>query len=253
MSYEIKLQHFEGPFDLLLFFIERDELDIYDIPISRITDEFLAYVRLMDERDMALAAEFIWVASSLMRIKVRMLLPRPELDEAGNEIDPRHDLVQKLLEYKRYKEVMATIDQFETRQLQRMQRGNLDGELSALQSQAGSEQGLLPVGVYPLFRTFARAMQRFEGRGEEVRHQIAALPYTLADKKKWLLGKLESAKKTAFLQLFEAFRDKMEAIFTFLAILELLQEQKINLYAGEGYNQFFLSLRQPSKTKEIHG
>lgn len=242
MSYEIRLQHFKGPFDLLLFFIERDELDIYDIPIGRITDEFLAYVRQMEERDMAMAAEFIWVASSLMRIKVRMLLPRPELDEAGNEIDPRQDLVQKLLEYKRYKEVLSTIDRLETEQRQRLQRGNLAEELLAIQQQIGSEQGLLPVGVYPLFKAFVRAMQRFEGRGEEIKHQIASWPYTLADKKKWLLTQLESAKKTAFTQIFEAFRDKMEAIFTFLAILELLQEQKISLFAGEGFNQFYLSL-----------
>jgi len=242
MSYEIRLQHFEGPFDLLLFFIERDELDIYDIPIGRITDEFLAYVRQMEERDMALAAEFIWVAASLMRIKVRMLLPRPELDEAGNEIDPRHDLVQKLLEYKRYKEVLSTIDRLETEQRQRFQRGNLNEELSGLQQKIGSEQGLLPVGIYPLFKAFARAMQRFEGRDEEIKHQISAWPYTLADKKKWLLNSLVVAKKTAFSQIFESFRDKMEAIFTFLAILELLQEQKIDLFAGEGYNQFYLSL-----------
>jgi segregation and condensation protein A len=242
MSYEIRLQHFEGPFDLLLFFIERDELDIYDIPIGRITDEFLAYVRQMEERDMAMAAEFIWVASSLMRIKVRMLLPRPELDEAGNEIDPRHDLVQKLLEYKRYKAVLSTIDRLESEQRQRLQRGNLAEELLALQQQIGSEQGLLPVGVYPLFKAFARAMQRFEGRGEEIKHQIAPLPYTLADKKQWVLTSLESAKKTAFTKIFEAFRDKMEAIFTFLAILELLQEQKISLFAGEGFNQFYMSL-----------
>ncbi|NBU71969.1 MAG: chromosome segregation protein ScpA [Bacteroidetes bacterium] len=242
MSYEIRLQHFEGPFDLLLFFIERDELDIYDIPIGRITDEFLAYVRQMEERDMAMAAEFIWVASSLMRIKVRMLLPRPELDEAGNEIDPRHDLVQKLLEYKRYKDVLSTIDRLESEQRQRLQRGNLAEELLALQQQIGSEQGLLPVGVYPLFKAFARAMQRFEGRDEEIKHQIAPLPYTLADKKQWVLTSLESAKKTAFTQIFETFRDKMEAIFTFLAILELLQEQKISLFAGEGFNQFYMSL-----------
>ncbi|MBM3918958.1 MAG: chromosome segregation protein ScpA [Sphingomonadales bacterium] len=248
MSYEIRLQHFEGPFDLLLFFIERDELDIYDIPIGRITDEFLAYVRQMEERDIALAAEFIWVASSLMRIKVRMLLPRPELDEAGNEIDPRHDLVQKLLEYKRYKEVLSTIERLESDQRQRLQRGNLAEELLALQKQIGNEQGLLPVGVYPLFKAFVRAMQRFEGRGEEIRHRIASWPYSLADKKKWLLGSLETTKKTAFMQIFEAFRDKMEAIFTFLAILELLQEQKINLFAGEGYNQFYFSLAQPAES-----
>ncbi|MFM7178800.1 MAG: segregation and condensation protein A, partial [Bacteroidota bacterium] len=104
-TYQIKLQRFEGPFDLLLFFIERDELDIQDIPIGKITSDFLKYMQEMAELNIELAAEFILVAATLIRIKARMLLPRPELDEAGVEIDPRADLAARLLEYKRYKAV----------------------------------------------------------------------------------------------------------------------------------------------------
>ena len=102
--YRIQLQEFEGPLDLLLFFIQRDEIDIFDIPIARITDEYLEYVRLMEEIDLDGVADFIYMAALLINVKVRMLLPRPELDEDGEPIDPRRELVERLLEYMRYKE-----------------------------------------------------------------------------------------------------------------------------------------------------
>src|SRR5450432_2024683 len=102
-NFEIRLPLFEGPFDLLLFFIERDELDIYDIPISKIANDFLDYIHHLEIFNVELASEFILVAATLMRIKSKMLLPRPQLDEAGNEIDPREELIKHLLEYKKYK------------------------------------------------------------------------------------------------------------------------------------------------------
>ena len=108
-SYTIKTQHFEGPFDLLLFFIERDELDINDIPISQITTDFLDYIRHLEALNIDVASEFILVAATLMRIKAKMLIPRKELDEAGNEIDPRVELAQKLIEYKKYKKSVLVV------------------------------------------------------------------------------------------------------------------------------------------------
>ena len=108
-TFQIKLAVFEGPFDLLLFFIERDELNIYDIPIAKITDEFLGYIHEFDSMNIELASEFILVAATLMRIKAKMLIPRRELDEKGEEIDPREELVNRLIEYKKYKEITETI------------------------------------------------------------------------------------------------------------------------------------------------
>ena len=102
MSYEIKLPLFEGPFDLLLFFIERDEIDIMDIPISKITNDFFEYISDLESMNIEVASEFIVVAATLMRIKSKMLLPRLSLDEEGNEIDPREELVEHLIEYKKY-------------------------------------------------------------------------------------------------------------------------------------------------------
>ena len=108
-SYQIKLPQFEGPFDLLLFFIERDELDIYNIPITKITNDFLDFIHSQESLNIELSSEFILFISNLMRIKAKMLLPRKELDAAGNEIDPRQELVNKILEYKKFKEASAPV------------------------------------------------------------------------------------------------------------------------------------------------
>src|SRR6202165_3212860 len=112
-TYQIKLPQFEGPFDLLLFFIERDELDIYNIPITKITNEFLDYIQKSESLNIELSSEFILFISTLMRIKAKMLLPRKELDAQGNEIDPRQELVNKVLEYKRFKEAASCLADLE--------------------------------------------------------------------------------------------------------------------------------------------
>ena len=119
---------FEGPFDLLLFFIERDELNIYDIPIADITDEFLDYVHELEKLNIDLASEFIVVAATLMRIKSKMLLPRKELSEEGDEIDPREDFIKHLLEYKRMKEIVPQLAQMEESRMQMMPRGNAEAK-----------------------------------------------------------------------------------------------------------------------------
>ncbi len=129
MSFEIKLPLFEGPFDLLLFFIERDELDIYDIPISKIANEFLDYLHHLEKLNMEVASEFIFVASTLMSIKAKMLLPRPELNEEGQEIDPREELVKHLLEYKKYKSVVADLANLEKDRLDKEKRANIKNEV----------------------------------------------------------------------------------------------------------------------------
>src|SRR5215470_8120922 len=124
-SYQIKLSQFEGPFDLLLFFIERDELDIYNIPINKIIRDFMDYIHSQESLNIELSSEFILFISTLMRIKAKMLLPRKELDEQGNEIDPRQELIDKVLEYKRYKEASARMAEMEAIRMLMVKRGNL--------------------------------------------------------------------------------------------------------------------------------
>src|SRR6478609_4310592 len=128
VSYQIKLPQFEGPFDLLLFFIERDELDIYNIPINQLIKDFLAYIHELEALDIELASEFILFVSTLMRIKARMLLPRRDLDSSGNELDPRQELVDKILEYKRYREASEQMTLLEADRLLAQKRGNIRTE-----------------------------------------------------------------------------------------------------------------------------
>jgi segregation and condensation protein A len=139
VNYEIKLPQFEGPFDLLLFFIERDELDIYDIPISTITDDFLAYLHHLQQMNLEVASEFILVAATLMRIKAKMLLPRKEVDEEGNEIDPRQELVDRLLEYKRYKSVVEEFQKLEAIRQSMVPRGNVLQEINLIIDQYSTD------------------------------------------------------------------------------------------------------------------
>src|SRR4026207_2107166 len=136
-GYQIKLPQFEGPFDLLLFFIERDELDIYNIPITRIINDFLEFIDSQESLNIELSSEFILFISTLMRIKARMLLPRKELDEQGNEIDPRQELIDKILEYKRYKEASAKMAEMEAIRMLMVRRGNLQKEISMIGEESG--------------------------------------------------------------------------------------------------------------------
>ena len=138
-SFEIKLPQFEGPFDLLLFFIERDELDIYDIPITGITNDFLEYIHQLKVMNIEVASEFILVAATLMRIKAKMLLPRPELDEEGNTIDPRKDLIQQLIEYRKYKAILHELSEMEDDRMKQEKRGNIVAELKKIATEIENE------------------------------------------------------------------------------------------------------------------
>ena len=128
-TYQIKLPQFEGPFDLLLFFIERDELDIYNIPITRIIKDFLEFIHGQESLNIELSSEFILFISTLMRIKAKMLLPRKELDAQGNEIDPRQELVDKILEYKKYKEAAAQMAEMEADRMLMFKTGWRSGRI----------------------------------------------------------------------------------------------------------------------------
>src|ERR1700751_2071576 len=127
-TYQIKLDEFEGPFDLLLFFIERDELDIYNIPITKITNDFLDFIHSTEKLNIELSSECILFISTLMRIKAKMLLPRKEIDAEGNEIDPRQELIDKILEYKQYKEAAAAMAEMEADRMLMIKRGNIHKE-----------------------------------------------------------------------------------------------------------------------------
>ena len=154
-SYQIKLDQFEGPFDLLLFFIERDELDIYNIPITKITNDFLEHIHQNDRLNIELSSEFILFVSTLMRIKAKMLLPRKELDADGNEIDPRMELVDKILEYKKFKEASQRLADMEAIRMMMVKRGNLQKELSQIGEESGEGTEIQAVTMFKLMKATA--------------------------------------------------------------------------------------------------
>src|SRR3989337_3423055 len=190
-TFEVKLPLFEGPFDLLLVFIERDELDIYDIPISKITNDFLDYIRQMEQLDIEVASEFILVAATLMRIKSKMLLPRPQLDAQGNEIDPREELVRHLLEYKKYKSVIDNFHKMEEVELMKEKRGNIVKELRALAEITNVEAELQDVTIFKLMTLFEKVMKRFEADKNKPVHQVIQYPYTIDNQKKYVVDELK--------------------------------------------------------------
>jgi len=242
-SYEIKLPQFEGPFDLLLFFIERDELDIHNIPISKITNDFLDYLHKAETMNLELASEFILVAATLMRIKAKMLLPRYETDEHGNEIDPRQDLVQKLLEYKQYK---AAVEELRTKgdlREQMTERGNISSELSKIALYAdGSTYNseLNTLTLYRLMMTFEKVMEKFK-REQETRHTIVRYPYTVEEESEKILQLIKSKPTVSFTDIFTHCKNRMHAVYTFLALLEMIQTRIVNLFLRKGFNNFFVT------------
>lgn len=240
MNYEIKLPLFEGPFDLLLFFIERDELDVYDIPIFKITKDFLDYIHQMEAMNIELASEFILVAATLMSIKAKMLLPRPELDEKGKEIDPREDLVKHLLEYKKYKTVIAELAKLEADRFAKEKRGNIVSELKQLAEVNDVESELQDIDLYKLLKVYEKVIKKFEFEQNKPIHRVVQYAYDLDEVKENIKTRLQSQSRISFIQLFEENFDKIYIIFNFLAILELLQMRKISISVGEGFNNFWV-------------
>ena len=250
VTYTIKIEHFEGPFDLLLFFIERDELDIYDIPIATITDDFLAYIREMESMNIDLASEFILVAATLMRIKAKMLLPRKEVDEEGNEIDPRDELVQRLLEYKRYKEIIEDLRTMEERRGQIQRRGNVSNELQQIATKALVDVELESVTLFKLLKAFSRAMERYDDNAKKAIHTVVRYPYTVSDEQTSILTAVEAGERLEFMSVFGSCENRVHAIVKFLALLELLNQQKVAITQGLGANNFWISPKVISDEEE---
>lgn len=240
MSFEIKLPLFEGPFDLLLFFIERDELDIHDIPISKITGDFLEYLHRLEEMNIEVASEFILVAATLMRIKSKMLLPRPQLDEEGNEIDPREELVRHLLEYKKYKSVLEQLKEMEEAEIDKQKRGNLMREVRSLSESVNVESELQDMDLYKLLKVFQRVMERYEVEKNKPRHEVIQYPYTISGQRDYVMNALVDSPRLPFEKIIEQDPNKIAVIFNFLAILELLQMNLITMHLGEGFNNFWI-------------
>jgi segregation and condensation protein A len=239
-TYQIKLPQFEGPFDLLLFFIERDELDIYNIPINRMIQDFLVFIHSGEGLNIELSSEFILFISTLMRIKAKMLLPRKELDEQGNEIDPRQELIDKLLEYKRYKEASATLAEMEGIRMLMLKRGNLARELSYIGEEAGEGTEIQAISLFKLMKTFEKVMLRIQQRQNKPVHTVVRYNYTMEGSRDFMLELVQREKILPFAKIFETCDNRLHAIFLFLSMLELVQAKYMNIMIGEGMNNFII-------------
>jgi segregation and condensation protein A len=242
-SFEIKLPQFEGPFDLLLFFIERDELEIHDIPIARITDDFLNYIHQMTILNMEVASEFIFVAATLMRIKAKMLLPRYASEEEGSELDPKAELVRKLIEYRKFKQICEELRPMEEERLMQEKRGNISYDLQQVEKAVVPGEELSELTLYKLMMVYDRVTKRYMNRTEEVTHTVVQYPYTIESQKKAINDLLMINKKLDFKSIAGNSENKVHFVYNFLAVLEMLQQELINIQVGLGYNNFWISVR----------
>jgi len=244
-SYQIKLPQFEGPFDLLLFFIERDELDIYNIPITKITNDFLDYIHSQESLNIELSSEFILFISTLMRIKAKMLLPRKEIDAQGNEIDPRQELINKILEYKRFKEASSQMASMEALRMMMIKRGNIQRELSQIGEEAVDGTEIQNITLFKLMKAFERTMQKYSDRLNKPVHTVVQYNYTMEQSRDQMLSQARQNQTLSFEKIFENSENRVHAIFLFLSLLELVQQKFLKIVIGEGKNNFIIEYNEP--------
>lgn len=253
-TYQIKLPQFEGPFDLLLFFIERDELDIYNIPITRIIKDFLDYIHSQEALNIELSSEFILFISTLMRIKAKMLLPRKEVDAQGNEIDPRQELIDKILEYKKYKEAAAKMAEMEAERMLMIKRGNIQKELSIIGDEAGEGTEIQAITLFKLMKAFERVMQRYSDKYNKPVHTVVQYNYSMDTTKASMISLANSERTLSFERIFEQAENRVHAIFLFLSMLELVSQKYLRIIIGEGKNNFLIEYNESEEglTDEEH-
>lgn len=253
-TYQISLPQFEGPFDLLLFFIERDELDIYNIPITRIINDFLAYIHKQEVLNIELSSEFILFISTLMRIKAKMLLPRKEIDAQGNEIDPRQELVDKILEYKKYKEASAEMALMEAERMLLIKRGNIQKEMSQIGEEAGEGTEIQAITLFKLMKAFEKVMQRNFDLANKPVHTVVQYNYSMEATKTNIISTAQRVRSLSFHSVFEGVENRVHAIFTFLSMLELVQQKYLRIMVGDGRNNFIVEYNETEEglTDEEH-
>ena len=229
--YTIKLQEFEGPLDLLLFFIKRDELDIYNIPISRITKEFLHYVHYLKSLDLEVAGDFLVMAAELMQIKVKMLLP-PEPGEE-EEMDPRANLVKRLVEYKRFKEAALEMSVQEDEQRKTYYRGYYEAD-PRITMEEEEDASLRDVSLFDLISSFKFAIERMP---KKFIHEIVRLNVTIDEQIEYVLDYFSRRSEATFYELVKDMEEKIRVVVTFIALLELIRSQRIVVRQAEPFGE----------------
>lgn len=236
MALAVKLEAFEGPLDLLLHLIEKDKIDIYDIPIVQITDQYFAYIQDMEKQDMNIMSEFLVMAATLINIKCKMLLPK-EVNSEGEEEDPRAELVQKLIEYKMYKYMS-----FELKDKQMdadkvlYKETSLPQEVMEYQQPVNYQELVGDVTLIKMQDIFKTMLIRQENKIDPVRSKFGKIEkdqVNMDEKFAYIKELISKKKKIRFCQLFEKQKTKMDIIVTFLVVLELMKLGKIKVRQDE--------------------
>jgi len=233
--YNIQLHNFEGPIDLLLYFIRRDELDIYDIPIAKITKEFVDTVEEWERMHLHVAGDFIVMASTLMRIKARLLLPRPELDVDGDIIDPRTELVQQLIDYKRFKNAAEMLKNLSDQRGQKFAR-QIEPIIQIDESDI-EENIILDVTLFDLARYFKTAMENMPVVSQ---FELSREPVKLEQQKEFIFKYFDGDGKLKFSTVINKLNSRIEMVVTFLAILDLVKEGICRLTQDEVFGDLEL-------------
>ena len=198
-----------------------------------------------------LSSEFILFISTLMRIKARMLLPRKEIDAQGNEIDPRQELIDKLLEYKRYKEASARLADMEASRMLMVKRGNLQKDLSHIGEEAGEGTEIQTISLFKLMKAFEKMMQRVQERQNRPVHTVVQYDYTMEESREYLLNLAGQEKTVSFEKIFDVAENRIHAIFLFLNMLELIQQKYLMIITGEGRNNFIIEFNEDRTEDEM--
>ncbi len=228
MDYKVRLEKFEGPLDLLLYLIKRQEVDIYDIPISKITEQYLEYIEMLEFLNLELAGEFLVMAATLMRIKARLLLP-VQVDEEEEEIDPRQQLVQQLLEYQKFKAAATELDSM------RYQR-QLLFERPEQEPEEVEEEAEFSYSLFDLITAFKGVLEEARTRYMDVRAEESSIE----EKMEYLKQRLAEKEVIAFEDLFESDTGVAGLIATFLAMLELLRLRVAKVKQSKPFGQIWI-------------
>ena len=250
-----KLEHFEGPLDLLLHLIEKNKVNIYDIPIAEITNQYLEYVRNMEREDLNVVSEFLVMAATLLDIKARMLLPK-EVDEEGEEIDPRAELVQRLLEYKTYRLMADELARREDGADRLLYKSpTIPPEVAKYEPPVDLDSLLDGLTLAKLKRVFEQVMKRKEDKIDPIRSNFGTIhrePVSLEQKIGNVLSYARRKRRFSFRELMEGQPDKLEVVVTFLAVLELMKIGKIHLSQEETFGDMDIeTLEQEGEEEEL--
>jgi len=192
------------------------------------------------ELNIELSSEFILFVSTLMRIKAKMLLPRKELDAQGNEIDPRQELVDKILEYKRFKEASLQMAEMEAMRMLMVKRGNIQKEITQIGEEAGEGTEIQTITMFKLMKAFEKVMQKMYDRNNKPQHVVYSYNYTMEGSREYMLDMVKNEKTVTFENVFKICENRIHAIFLFLSMLELVQQKYMTLITGEGRNNFII-------------